>query len=101
MRQGCEIIVTKEVSALKDPNPRIIKLRNLIFLDSANVSASKILVADTIVQTFQTPALLPLQLSVWHPVWCLNEGREQKADSLSTLGNKVEEFQAWQYNKRR
>ena len=55
MRQGCEIIVTKEVSALKDPNPRIIKLRNLIFLDSANVSASKIEVADTIVQTFQTP----------------------------------------------
>ena len=53
MRQGCEIIVTKEVSPLKDPNPRIIKLRNLIFLDSANVSASKILVADTIVQTFQ------------------------------------------------
>ena len=41
MRQGCEIIVTKEVSPLKKPNPRIIKLRNLIFLDSANVSASK------------------------------------------------------------
>ena len=79
MRQGCEMIVTKEVSPLKDPNPRIIKLRNLIFLDSANVSASKIEVADTIVQTFQTPTLLLLQLSVWHTVWCLNEGAGAKS----------------------
>ena len=29
----------------------------------------------------------------------LMKGRKQKADSLSTLGNKVAEFQAWQYNK--